>query len=237
MKDHTVPSGNESAVLEAVKEMMESFAAFIGTGAELILYSLSDRDRSVLYTVNNWHSGVSIGDPMPEILKIKIDELIAESINGVTPYSRRTFYFTTRTGPDKEKVELVPIRSGGNIIAVLRVGYYLNTPIQSFLTAMNPNENAGSPHEAMDITEEYIMKAVVEARERVDQDATVTRSNYIRSIVELLEKDGVFRMKSAVRIVAKTLHISPNTIYLHLRWLRRRRTAGCLDETAADEQG
>ena len=101
MEDHTISSGNESAVLEAVKEIMEGFAAFIGTGAELILYSLSDLDRSVLYTVNNWHSGVSIGDPMPEILRIKIDELIAESINGVTPYSRRTFFFTTRTGPDK----------------------------------------------------------------------------------------------------------------------------------------
>ena len=235
MEDHTISSGNESAVLEAVKEIMQGFAAFIGTGAELILYSLSDRDRSVLYTVNNWHSGVSIGDPMPEILRIKIDELIAESINGVTPYSRRTFYFTTRTGPYKEKVVLVPIRSRDNIIAVLMVGYYLNTPIQSFLTAMSPDANAGRTHEAVDLTEEYITKAVVEARERVDQDAAVPRSGYIRSIVELLDKDGVFRMKSAVRIVAKTLHISPNTISLHLRVLRGRSTAGCLKENAADE--
>lgn len=222
MEDKTALSGNESAVLEAVKEMMEGFAAFIGTGAELILYSLSDRDHSVLHTVNNWHSGVSNGDPMPEILRIKIDELIAESLNGVTPYSRRTFYFTTRTGPDKEKVVLVPVRSGSNIIAVLMVGYYLNTPIQSFLNAMSPNENDGNPHDAIDITEEYITKAVVEARERVDQDSAVTRSNYIRSIVELLDKDGIFRMKGAVRIVAKTLHISPNTIYMHLRGLRGR---------------
>lgn len=235
MEDHTVPSGNESAVPEAVKEIMQGFAAFIGTGAELILYSLSDRDRSVLYTVNNWHSGVSIGDPMPEILRIKIDDLIAESINGETPYSRRTFYFTTRTGPDKEKVVLVPIRSRDNIIAVLMVGYYLNTPIQSFLTAMSPDVNAGCTREAADITEEYITKAVVEARERVDQDTTVPRSGYIRAIVELLDKDGVFRMKSAVRIVAKALHISPNTIYLHLRVLRGRSTAGCLKENAADE--
>ena len=229
MEDHTISSGNESAVLEAVKEIMQGFAAFIGTGAELILYSLSDRDRSVLYTVNNWHSGVSIGDPMPEILRIKIDELIAESINGVTPYSRRT------SGPYKEKVVLVPIRSRDNIIAVLMVGYYLNTPIQSFLTAMSPDVNAGCTREAADITEEYITKAVVEARERVDQDTTVPRSGYIRAIVELLDKDGVFRMKSAVRIVAKALHISPNTIYLHLRVLRGRSTAGCLKENAADE--
>ena len=214
MEDHTISSGNESAVLEAVKEIMQGFAAFIGTGAELILYSLSDRDRSVLYTVNNWHSGVSIGDPMPEILRIKIDDLIAESINGETPYSRRTFYFTTRTGPYKEKVVLVPIRSRDNIIAVLMVGYYLNTPIQSFLTAMSPDVNAGCTREAA---------------------AAVPRSGYIRSIVELLDKDGVFRMKSAVRIVAKALHISPNTIYLHLRVLRGRSTAGCLKENAADE--
>ena len=69
--------------------------------------------------------------------------------------------------------------------------------------------------------DELIAEAVSEILEEVMDDPEITAINKNKEIVIRLEEKGIFNIKDAVVKVADQLEISKNTVYMHLRNLRK----------------
>ncbi len=69
--------------------------------------------------------------------------------------------------------------------------------------------------------DELIAEAVSEILEEVMDDPEIAAINKNKEIVIRLEEKGIFNIKDAVVKVADQLEISKNTVYMHLRNLRK----------------
>ncbi len=69
--------------------------------------------------------------------------------------------------------------------------------------------------------DELITEAVSEILEEVMDDPEIAAINKNKEIVIRLEEKGIFNIKDAVVKVADQLEISKNTVYMHLRNLRK----------------
>ena len=69
--------------------------------------------------------------------------------------------------------------------------------------------------------DELIAEAVSEILAEVMNDPEITAINKNKEIVIRLEEKGIFNIKDAVVKVADQLEISKNTVYMHLRNLRK----------------
>ena len=74
------------------------------------------------------------------------------------------------------------------------------------------------------VTEEFhenstdlILNIITSSKEQILQDNTISSTNKNKAIIQLLYDKGVFNFKDSVILVAENLHISKNTVYLHLR--------------------
>ena len=64
---------------------------------------------------------------------------------------------------------------------------------------------------------DLILNIITSSKEQILQDNTISSTNKNKAIIQLLYDKGVFNFKDSVILVAENLHISKNTVYLHLR--------------------
>ena len=69
--------------------------------------------------------------------------------------------------------------------------------------------------------DEMIAEAVTQTLEEVIGNPEITTINKNKEIIIRLEEKGIFNIKDAVVKVAKQLEISKNTVYMHLRNLKK----------------
>ena len=73
----------------------------------------------------------------------------------------------------------------------------------------------------MDHPEINIPQAVVQAKQAVELNANIPSSQRNKAIISELNEQGLFRVKNSVEMVSKELGLSANTVYLHLRSLKK----------------
>ena len=66
-----------------------------------------------------------------------------------------------------------------------------------------------------------IAEAVSQTLDEVNESPEITAINKNKEIIIRLEEKGIFNIKDAVVKVAKQLEISKNTVYMHLRNLKK----------------
>ena len=64
-------------------------------------------------------------------------------------------------------------------------------------------------------------RAVTAAQAKVEADQSILPSLKKREVIAQLEEQGIFQFKESVPLVADILGLSRNTVYLHLRNLRK----------------
>ena len=69
--------------------------------------------------------------------------------------------------------------------------------------------------------DEVISESVSEIRTKVMEDSEISPANKNKEIVIRLEEKGIFNIKDAVIKVDDQLEISKNTVYMHLRNIRK----------------
>jgi len=207
-------------ILESYKAVVKGLGDYLGDGYELVLHSLEDLDHSAILVVNGQHSGRKVGAPITD-LALSMLEVMRE---GRRP-NGASYLTHNKNGEPLRSCTLPVCGSEGRIIGLVCINFYLNTPFDRLLNAFvgTCREEPAVEHFEND-TAELVQNAVKTAENRVLCEERILPSARNKEIVALLEREGIFRIKNAVVLVAQALGISRNTVYLHLRAARNEKS-------------
>ena len=105
---------------------------------------------------------------------------------------------------------------------MLCINLYLDSSIYSFLQSISDGGNAEYANENfIRSSDELITSALNEAKSKINADKAIPLSLKNKTIINHLCLQGIFKLKSAIKIVADDLGISPNTVYLHIRAVKQ----------------
>lgn len=221
-------SAVDSAILRSYAAMIDGLAAYLGEGCELVLYSLEDPQRSVVKIVNGHYTGRDTSAPISGIATSILNYLQTDN-------EQEYAYYTTHNKQGQQiKFVAIAVRGEGKrIIGMLCINSYQNMPQQEVLTDFFENPNALSCIPARDgmagdsgahAVADSIEANTLEVRAQVMQNASVSPALKNKEIVRQLNSRGIFQMKNAVVQVAELLGISKNTVYMHLRHDKNKKT-------------
>jgi len=207
----------DKAILNSYKQIVKGLGDYLGEGYELILYSLEDYEHSILTIINGELNARKTGGPITDLAlsllkKIQSGELQEDSIT----------YFNRNTSGEPIKAVTNVIRGENDrIIGLLCINFYLNTPFTRVMGTFIPQHNSMQKIPVIenfsDTTDNIIIDAVQEAKIVVDNDKSILATEKNKKVVHLLQSKGIFNIKDSVVKVADMLHISKNTVYLHIR--------------------
>ncbi len=206
-------------ILESYKTLVDGLSEYMGDGYEFVLHSLEDFDHSVIKIINGYYTGRKEGAPITGLALDMLAKIRADSAN--KGYS--TYFSKNKKGEPLKSTTITIRGESGQIIGLLCINLYLNTPLTQFLhnflaPTMPDMEELDSKKEtyAQDM-DEVITDAVLEVRQQVYDSDAISAHNRNKEIVHILSQRGVFHFKDAVAKTAKLLGISKNTVYMHLR--------------------
>lgn len=200
-------------ILKSYDTVLDGLAEYLGDGCEIVLHSLGKLDESVVKIVNGHHTGRKIGAPITNVALEMLAKVEQEP--DVTSIS----YFSKNKNGEPLKSATITIKGENNrIIGLFCINYYLNTPLSQFISVFSYcNESRSQSEVFLDDGHDVLEDAILQAKQIILSDNTILPSLKNRNIINILYKQGVFNIKNAVDIVAVSLNISKNTIYLHLR--------------------
>ena len=208
----------EHLILNSYIPVIHGLSNYFGSGYEIVLHSLEDLEHSVIAIVNGEHTGRKVGHPITDLALNMLARIEANEISDYIAYSS----FNKKTEPLKSTT--IAIRGENRrIIGLICINFYMNTPFYDFIsnfTAPKQDEIANGSEFFADNTSELIAETVQKTQEQVLLDSSIPPSLRNKAIIRLLSEQGIFNLKDAVVQVADAMHISKNTVYLHLRSLR-----------------
>jgi len=219
MSEPIVLTSGDRAILDSYKVMLDGFSSYFGEGYEMVLHSLESFDHSVVKIVNGYHTGRTEGAPITDLALSMLERIRSQDGNaqGIT-------YFSKNRKGDPMKSTTIPILGErGRIIGLLCINFYLNTPLVQVVGGLvaSPGGETGHPDETFtDNVDELIVNSVREIQRDVLNDPTISSSCKNKEIIRRLDGKGIFNLKDGVSRSAELLHISKNTVYLHLRKLK-----------------
>lgn len=210
----------DRAILESYKQSVYGLSQYLGNAYELVLHSLEDLEHSVILIVNGHYTGRTVGSPITDLALSMLEQIRTKT----DPEDMSISYFVTNKQGAPMKSTTIAITGENNrIIAVLCINLYLNTPLSVFLDSFDRKASAADQGGElfMDNPESLIREAVSRAKQEVMSESQITLTNKNKEIIGKLHADGIFKLKSAVSIVSEMLNISSNTVYMHLRNIKK----------------
>lgn len=212
-------SEEDHRILESYKTVVEGLADYMGEGYELVLHSLEDIDHSVVKIINGHHTGRKEGAPITDLALTMLSRIEEENRAGYISYFSRN-----KKGEPMKSSTIVISGEGGKTIGLLCINFYMNTPMAELLSSFQVEKTLSEPAVTeifAEDTKELVFHSVNQIKRTVDADQRILPSNKNREIVNQLWNQNIFELKDAVAIVAQELGLSPNTVYLHLRKVKK----------------
>lgn len=216
----------ECLLLESIKTILDGLADYLGDNYEFVLHSLESLDHSVVKIINGFHTSRKIGAPITNLALSMLEHI---NNNGARDY---TTYFSKNKKGDPLKASTIAIRGDNNrIIGLLCINFHPKTPLVSVLENLFDNLMTPSS-ESFDMfedeyfaedTEEIILKTAEKTRLEVENNTSIPTTLKNKHIIMMLCDQGVFKIKDSVNTIANFLQISRNTVYLHLRAVKKER--------------
>ena len=218
--DNVVFTPLDTQILGSYKDALAGLSEYLGPGYEIVLHSLEDFEHSVVAIFNGERTGRHVGSPVTDLALQMLSRLEEDGTqDSIT-------YFNRNSAGEPLKSTTVLIRGQGRrVIGLLCINLYLNTPL---LTMMNgwgiPDQLPGIvPIETLAEEAADLIDALLEeARAQVCADGRIAPTNRNKEIIAHLYERGVFNLKNSVNRTAELLHLSKNTVYLHIRNLEKR---------------
>ena len=211
----------DKLILSAMKTVVQGLGAYLGCGCEIVLHSLEHLDSSAIEVVNGFHSGRTVGAPITNLALEMLEEIERSG------EKRPLTYFNKNKDNITLKSATIPIiGEHQRIIGLLCINFYTDISLETFLTSLIPPNTLSpeSPRMVETFTQdldEVISESVSEIRTKVMEDSEISPANKNKEIVIRLEEKGIFNIKDAVIKVADQLELSKNTVYMHLRNIRK----------------
>ncbi len=218
MNDMLIFSEVDRTILESYKLTIEGLANYLGSSYEIVLHSLEDYEHSVVKIINGYHTGRHVGSPITDLALKMLDSL--EKDGAEKDYIS---YFSTNKAGEPLKSTTIAVRGEGRrIIGLICINFYMSTPYIDILKGFGLGPQAQTRSETFtDNPVHNISQAVETARRSVESNPNILPSQRKKAIITLLFDQGIFTIKNSVEIVARELDLSVNTVYLHLRGLKK----------------
>jgi predicted transcriptional regulator YheO len=112
------------------------------------------------------------------------------------------------------------------IFGMICINLYLDTPLlsllESFTTLDKPVEFVSENF--INDAEALITHSLEKVKYDVNADSSIPVLHKNREIISILYYQGIFKLKSAIRVVSQDLNLSKNTVYLHICALEENRS-------------
>lgn len=212
---------NDYRILESYKLFIDGLSAYLGDAYEIVLHSLGNLEKSVIYIVNGEHTGRKIGAPITD-LALRMYDSIQEEENDFIVYNSKN-----KKGESLKSATIAIRGENHKIIGLVCINMYLNTSFFDVLTSFVPSSvnfmHKNNIDESFSSdTDDLIKTAIEEVKDIVVADASILPSSKNKVIVEKLYDRGIFNLKDSIIKVENLLGISKNTIYMHIRNYRKK---------------
>lgn len=201
-------------ILSAFDRMLEGLSEYLGDGYELILYGAAAQGGYApvrIISAGAQQEGLPFAEPAASLLRRLQPE-------GAPAVDYASFNCTNLHGEPMHCTAIAVRGVAGQIIGLLCINFYMNTPLRCVLnTFVTPPAAGAEP--AIQNSEDIVADAVHRVVAAVNA-LGVPPSARNREIITRLYNAGVFNIKELVTRVAQMLQLSKNTIYLHLRSCR-----------------
>lgn len=212
--------------LERYLPIAAFLSAVCGDHYEVILHDVSDPETSVMAIFNGHLSGRKVGDPMTELARRLVRDEVYRDRDFVSNYEGRTRSgkrFVSSTYFIKEDGELLGLICVNHDVSDLTA---MASHLQSLLAAFSvPGQvppQAPYTEELDDSIPELSTTLIHNTVLRQGVPAGRMTTQEKESLIEALERQGVFSTKGSVGQVARELDISEPTVYRYLRRIRNR---------------
>jgi predicted transcriptional regulator YheO len=210
----------DKQILESYKVMLEGLSEYLGPGYEIVLHSLEDYTHAAVKVFNGQHSGRKEGAPITDLAlnmlsKIQAGEAPTKSMiyANISPAGERIHACTIPVMGEKQR-----------IIGLVCINFYLSLSLSQFMEQLIHSNTQSDKVKEIFIqnSKGIITREIALAKAEVRNDTTIPTTLKNKKVIEILMKKNIFERKNAVEIVAAQLGISKNTVYLHLRSLKKR---------------
>lgn len=207
----------DKKIIESYQSVVEGLASYLGSGCEILLHSLEDYNHSAIKVMNGFHSGRTEGAPITD-LAIK---MLTQIQNQEDPHTNMIYLNKKNPNAPVRSATLPIIGENNRIIGLICINYYLDISLFDFVREMS---HVNSEQPGAELSETYSRNSedmILQTTETVQKDIyanpEIPNSLKNKEIILSLQKQGIFQLKDSVSLVAKTLNITKNTVYLHLR--------------------
>ena len=209
-------TNTERQLLDSYKTSLEGLGAYLGEAFEFVLHDLSDLEHSVIKIINSHHSGRKEGAPITDLALSMLEQI---SANNAAPYIN--YISKSKYGQPVKSTTIAIFGENKRVIGMICINLYLDSPLLSllegFTTLDKPVEFVSENF--INDSEELIARSLDKVKHDVNADSSIPVSHKNREIISILYYQGIFKLKSAVRMVSHDLNLSKNTVYLHIRAL------------------
>ena len=220
MENETVNfTPTDRTVLESYKVLCEGLANYLGDGFEIVLHSLENYDRSVIKIINGYYTGRTEGAPITDLALRMLEDICNNMGTDYIAYNSKN-----RKGEPLHSTTIAIRGEKERIIGLLCINFYMNTPAYSLmkvLMGIGDNAKALLAENFEESPESLLSASIAEVKHVVLNDPCIAATDKNKEIITRLYSKGFFNLKDAVSNCADALGISKNTVYLHLRNLKK----------------
>ncbi|MGL4790338.1 MAG: helix-turn-helix transcriptional regulator [Anaerotignaceae bacterium] len=204
------------AILDSYTVLAEGLAHYLGEGYEIVVHSLGNLEHSVIKIINGHHTGRKEGSPITDL-----GLTMTRTINENTEKKYLSYFNKTAKGEPLKSTSIAIMGEKSNVIGLLCINFYINTPLSEILNNLMPLDNdlptATFAESFVEDVEELLKLSLKEASDKVYSDRSIATSNKNKEIIAILYDKGIFNFKDAVIKIADMMGISKNTVYMHIR--------------------
>lgn len=214
--------GEDDFIFNQYKMIVDMIGMFFKDSVEVVLHSLDDLEKSVIYIHNGQKTSRSLGSPVTDkALKI-IAEFEATNRKIFGPYKT-----ISHDGHVMKSVTNVIVNTQGKAIGMLCINFDIDTPVSSLLKILCDdfsdsldNPNSDNEYFATDI-HDLLNTSVNQIKHQIQDDDSIPLRQKNKAIIMELQKQGLFNLRNAVPVISEILNLSKDAIYLHLRSIKK----------------
>ena len=219
MDDTVKFTKTDELILASCKAVLIGLSSYLGNGYEIVLHRLDQLDHSAMLVLNGYHSGRENGAPITSLAL----EMLNKIQKGENPSEARIYGNTSSSGEQIHACTIPVLGENQRIIGLICMNFYMNTPVYDIISNLfNQSPVKKSLKETFSADSDHLISnAIAKAKTKALKDPSISTSNKNKKIIEYLMNANIFRLKNAVEKVAGQLGISKNTVYLHLRKIKK----------------
>lgn len=214
----------DKLILNSYRLVLDGLSEYLGPGYEIVLHSLEDYDKAAIKVINGHHTGRKEGAPITDLAV----QMLSEIKNSDSKHKNMVYFNQNCRGIPIRSATLPIVGEKERIIGLLCMNFHMDVSLHDFLNGLMKIKDSVRQESIVETyansADDLILTAVEAARVEVSNNTEISASNRNKEIIAILNQKGIFQLKDSVLKVAKSLGITKNTVYLHLRNLSERNT-------------